>query len=290
MGRPTLQPANDALPAVDLDEIAVAKPVRNSRYRDDGRNTDFPRNDGGVGKQAAAFDDQTGHGGKQQHPSWIGTFRHQDAPGRTGCDRRILYHAYAATDPPGAGSESLTLFSVVEWFLTLRGYLELVSLVDGFVRLDTVRRRGLATHFLEFTSPKGDQFVQVGGRGSAVNERQNLFDPEVKDIARSFQHARRRQPVPDFHENSAHAAKYAGAFEAQIFARTYPQTSVSENPHEDQPSKGTAPQCFLCPTLRGTAGGGQDGGSVPRGNSLRDLSDAAQQKRGIVVQRDAFEF
>src|SRR5215468_3117344 len=146
MGCLALQPANDALPAVDLDEIAIAKPACNPRNRYDGRNTDFSRNDGGVRKQAAALHDQTGRCGKQHHPPWIRTFGHQDAPGWTRCGRRFLYHTNAPTYSPGARSKSLALFPVVERFLIVCFWLELVSLVHRLVRLDAVRRPRLTTH------------------------------------------------------------------------------------------------------------------------------------------------
>ena len=77
----SLRPADaDDAPVtpVHLDPVAVAEPFRHAAQRNDRRNAQLARNDGGVREQAAALDDHAEGGRKHQDPAGIGMLRDED--------------------------------------------------------------------------------------------------------------------------------------------------------------------------------------------------------------------
>src|SRR5262249_1996990 len=175
-------------------------------------------------------------------------------------------------------------------FLDIWAGLTLVSLVHGLVRLKAVGRRRLATHLLEFMLAKGHQLLELGCDCGTVNECQDLFHLEIKNVAGIVQQAKRTKPLSDFYENAAHTSEYACPFEAQIFPRADSRASVLENPREDQTTERMAAQFFADPLLCGSNATGFRVEASPVRNPEREFANAPQQERGIIVQRRAFEF
>src|SRR5262249_32850100 len=159
-------------------------------------------------------------------PSRIGSFGHQYAAGLRGCGWRILYYTHPAAHPAGTRPKPTTFLPVGGRFLDIWAGLTLVSLVHGLWRLKAVGRRRVATHLLEFMLAKGHQLLELGCDCGTVNECQDLFHLEIKNVAGIVQQAKRTKPLSDFYENAAHTSEYACPFEAQIFPRADSRASV----------------------------------------------------------------
>src|SRR5215470_14365235 len=69
---------DDAARTVELDLVAVMQPRRQSRDRNDRRSAHLARNDGGVGEEAAAFDEDPARRRKEHDPARIGTRSDED--------------------------------------------------------------------------------------------------------------------------------------------------------------------------------------------------------------------
>jgi hypothetical protein len=233
-------------------------------------------------KQAATLDDQTGGGGEQHHPSGISTFGDQDTARRRGCGGGVLYHAHAATHEAGTRAKSATFLAITGALGWICSGFKLICLVGGFVRFEPVWGSRLKTHLVEFALAKTDDFFEVRcGRG-AVYERQDLFDLEIENVAGILQEVQCAQPMPDLHENTAHAAEDARTFEAQILATADSDASVPENPNEDQTTKRTAVQGFI-DALLGESGGGFRIRNARGRNAAREFTNTTQQERRIIV-------
>src|ERR1700739_2569509 len=281
------QPANYSFAAIDLDEIAVAKPLRNSWNGYNRGNPYFARDYGRVGKQAAALDDQASRCGKQHDPSGIGAFGHQNATGGQRCGARVCYHAHSTPHLARTRAQPSSFLPEAGQFFSLCLRLKLVSLVDGLVCLETVRRPGSIAHLLKFALAKSNEFLEIRRGCRPLNESEHLFDLEIEDVARILEQGQCAQPASDFYENAAHSSEYACSFEAKILPTANSLSCIPEHPIEGQAAKRTAAKVVTDLPLRSSAR------YVPLGRArysqtLCEFTDAPQQQRGIIVQRGTF--
>src|SRR4051794_34711654 len=90
--------ADDAGCAVHFHRIAIAEEAHQTGDGDDGRNAQLARNDGRVGQERAALDEQAGGGGKEHDPAGVGALGDENSPARQSGAARVADDADLGAD------------------------------------------------------------------------------------------------------------------------------------------------------------------------------------------------
>src|SRR4026209_1220364 len=100
---------NDAGAAVHLHRITVLEPARDAWERHDGGNPSLARDEGRMGEQTAAFDEQASRRGEHHDPSRVGVLRDEDRALLEIRCRRIGHDANRSANEAGRATEALPL-------------------------------------------------------------------------------------------------------------------------------------------------------------------------------------
>jgi len=127
----------------------------------------------------------------------------------------------------------MSLVVIGHVFFRCRG-LKGIALINRPTSLKAIGWSRQIAKCIEFAFANGDKVLKVGGYGSALDEPEDLFDLQVKDVTRIFEHIRLVEPAPDLHEDATHACEDARTRKPQIFPLADKPARISQYPMEDQ--------------------------------------------------------
>src|SRR2546427_6127198 len=103
------QAAHHAGGPVHLDLLAVAQRVQQAREPHHARDPHLARHDGRVAEEAAALNQQSLHGGEEQHPARVGALGNQDMTLERPRGARIAYDPHQGANHAGTAAGAAEL-------------------------------------------------------------------------------------------------------------------------------------------------------------------------------------
>src|SRR5688500_2237418 len=234
----SLRPADDpdrAGGAVDLDDIAVAKPLGDALNRDDSRNAQLAGHDRGVREQTAALDNHRKRGRERHDPSGIRVSGHQDG-GFPQVDK-----TWVDDDPDGAGHAAGTAAEALTDVTGTVGRLvdpaDLGPEANAAASLEPAGRRRLRCIAVELVTPQRHEAAQVGRRRTSLDEAEDLVHFEIEDVAGIVQETLRMEPASDLDEDAPDPREQPRPIEAQALAVAHGRARVQKDPVERRPGQ-----------------------------------------------------